>query len=330
MILHRDAIRLIFAKLKLRKKRTIISVLTASIMFAVILALLIIASGYRSGMQRFVDRTSGGQTLAFINYDADTFLYNLIEIAAIEAYNSSSDPDKQYPIITPPKDPLTGSQPAPYLDSDNHFVIDARAKIIIEAPKLIFDEIDAAFATYDGELLQPSRLASKGTIIIEQLTADDASTNVLTIGQTATSIDRAAILPLLKITEPKDNVIQVILSLDLAAQVIRLNHKPTWHAKHPATDLQTYVDDTFKRAIGHHFTGTVIQGDGQRSIATYEIVGLLPAINTSTLSPTSINPLVDAFQWLSRGAPSVHDPLYSFLITNPDSSAVRNIYSKPE
>ena len=123
-------IKLVKAKLKARKRRTILTVLASSLLFGVVLSGIFISQGLVASMLSRAHNLLGdkiyiGATFSSGEFNSQTGETNS-EITmkttqrALELYENSTNENKQYPNIEMP--PL-----APYLDSSNPFTIQAVA-----------------------------------------------------------------------------------------------------------------------------------------------------------------------------------------------------------
>lgn len=168
---------------------------------------------------------------------------------------------------------------------------------------------------------------SRGPVLIEPLTPSTTATFLSCIDNPGESIitisDDSILAPLTKKLPKKDDVIQIIIPFDQAAKVAGVDQPLLNNLKDPDTLMQ-FLNNVNNRAIGLQFKGQMENSDISSDV-TYEIVGLIPSKRLTTLDPQSINPLVSVLYSLASADGSSES--YSFIATNPDSTAFQAHYS---
>lgn len=320
----KDTLTLIRSKLKIRKLRTTITITTASTLFGVIIAILLIAKGFFNNLATLSKTTYGNDTILSISHETTGYDIPEVQAKAIELYNASSDENKQNPIITPGI--INGTTIPPYLDMRNPFTIAAASTLI---PKQIAESKSAVtelIKPYGGKVIGTisNYCINTEQIFIEKLTQPEYSSSIgcfiNIVGTTVKIIEGNVLNSFIKITEQKDDVIQIVTQLESAAKLLGIS-APNYHNPNPATSLKDFINAVNQQAIGLQFAGDMINGDK----ITYEIVGLLPPKGISTINPRSINP-IESTTHTELGSDTSWWPS-EFIVTNPDSTAFKTTYT---
>ena len=318
-------IKLVKAKLKARKRRTILTVLASSLLFGVVLSGIFISQGLVASMLSRAHNLLGdkiyiGATFSSGEFNSKTGETNS-EITmkttqrALELYENSTNENKQYPIIEMP--PL-----APYLDSSNPFTIQAVAEftpLAHENAEKSLRQITNQAGGYFVEITKTYDL--RGSIQSEDEDSD-AIVNSRAV-QNASVINNREFMSALSKTTSRDDTIQIIIPLDKAAHILGID-RPNFATANPTEDLNNFINQVSAKAIGYKFERSI--AIGERTIkAPFEIVGLMPAEQTvSTLDPYDINPLLSIYKTIA--SPAGPTSQFTTLIANPESTAFKNIY----
>ena len=339
----KDISVLVGSKFKIRKTRTAVTIVTASVLFGVIITVLFATYSFFGGIMQSARETLDGGPLFVVEYPTASLDNKETRAKAVELYEASTDPDKQYPVITP--DPIELSEETtatfpPYLEAGNPFAIAAVAPLKAQQNQNAKNAITDLVTPYRGKVVATTNNSDivGGTLVIENLTPSTEYVSFSTDGpgNRVIVLDNVDIVaPLIKITEPKDDVVQILMPLNLAAVLLDIR-LPT-HYDQEFSVLMDSVTTVNQKAIGHQFTGTITNDEGQETKITYEIVGLLPprdsSINSSSGSNaiSTINPYANinifensvlSLQSISAGQSS------SFIVTNPSSAAFQSHYKK--
>jgi len=344
----KDTFALVGSKLKIRKTRTVITIITASALFGIIITVLLVSRGFLSSLLEHSQSTFDGRVMMVIQHEWEQAHRDpkLME-KATELYEASTDPDKQPPVITSVTDP-DGNVVPPYLDTDNPFAIAAIAYVEPERSQEAKDAIDELVVPYQGRSVAIRRMYyTDGFPLIEQMTPPwwiraleengGFSCGTCPAG-TAYFVDGNDILtPLIQIMERKDDVIQVIVPINRAAQALGIKVPELFNRN--AVAMRSYISEVNQQAIGRRFVGTITKADEQgeeRVIGvTYEIVGLLPAEAPQELSDPSLKGMINhlnrnVFETFTDSLMFIRangeDYAYPFLVANPDTDIFRLAY----
>lgn len=323
----KDTLVLVSSKLKIRKTRTIVTIITASVLYGVIMTVLFVASGLFGNMAKTA-RTNLENPILSYDYPNPSLDTPEVQAEAIRLYNESTDPNKEYPVWTPsPLYDIDGSILQEYpqtLVDDNPFAEAAIAPRKAKLDQTAKDELTKLASRHQGKVIS---IIDYYRVIDSAPTNDPQdvlNTNALRTAASLTDTSDNTLAPLIKIKEQKDDVIQILLPLDHAANLLGIN-PPRWTTPNSAEALQNYVRTVNEQAIGHEFTNP--------ADITFQIVGLLPSQGIDTLTgttgaPTTIRPdyglnLIEAIvSTLQYGTYN----RYNFIVTNPNSTAFQSAY----
>ncbi|MCL2371530.1 ABC transporter permease [Candidatus Saccharibacteria bacterium] len=316
----KDIIALASARLRVRKRRTVLTLITTSILFSLIITMFITAQGaYRAYLRHSLNVFDSGVVMQMRHMNTDGFSFGSdppeeVQRMAVDLYEASTDPDKEHPLSTiEVSDDFSFIQ----LVQGNPFAEQALSYFVANQSRNAKDAVSGQAAPYGGHVLTELETY----FVNGRLTIGGRHPHHTPLQFVVALYDDSIIDQFVQISEQRDDVIQILASLDLAAEVIGVNW-PSWRALTPAT-LRDSVRTVNERALGYRFTGIVIDDEGEAvAEVTYEIVGLLPA--------SSSPPVVSLF----RNNP-VHDIIDSFttfatppaIVVNPDSTAFRSSYS---
>ncbi|MDR3297912.1 MAG: hypothetical protein LBT19_00825 [Candidatus Nomurabacteria bacterium] len=170
----KDIATLVNSKLKVRKLRTSITIITASILFGVVITVLLIAKGFFNGVTEFAKSTFGDEAILFIDFQTGGTDTPATQTEAIRLYNESSAENKEYPVITPT--PIHGLNPEPYLDNSNPFAIAAVSKIRTEQNNQAQASVSKLIEPFQGKTVGITEIYNaNNALFIENLTPEEDS-----------------------------------------------------------------------------------------------------------------------------------------------------------
>lgn len=323
----KDTLILVGSKLKIRKTRTAITIAAASLLFGVAITIFFVAKGYSNGLTALAKATFGEEVLLTVSYRGtfnDSFA---VQERAVELYEQSTDEDKEYPLITP--EPIGDYVFDPYLDPKNEFAVQAATEIKATMKESTSSAVYDRTVPYNGKVLSTLNYYTLKTesLTIENLTQAEGSSMSHAYpnygGNPGVSVaapeNTEYLKPIIKISDTKDDVIQIIMYLSDAAKILDIP-RPSARNADPSA-LKDYITRTNTEAIGHQFEATISTDDKEDKI-TYEIVGLLPPFGVSTINSSSMNPLSEITKTMSTS----NYTQYSFIVTNSKSSAFTKYY----
>ena len=321
----KDTLILVASKLKVRKRRTIVTIVTASILFGIIATVLITSRGLQNNLSRATQINFGEDIIMTISLYTNLADSPETHEKALELYTASNDPNKQSPFI---EEVISEDYTHVSLDTTNPFTIAAFVFMDAKSQQTMTAQLGEMVAEYHGKPVSSIEHFSPiaDTLIIDNLTLKtilhDGTITYSDHTSNITVIDHSLLTPFIKLTEQKDDVIQILAPLDYTAKIMGIPvplHRFATHAR-----FKDYVNIVNQQAIGHRFTGTAITDDQETEVA-YEIVGLLPPTDTNLFDPNytgTINPI----ELLVRGLGS---PGYGrgFIAANPSSTAFNSSYN---
>lgn len=332
----RDASVLVISKLRIRKLRTVVTIITASILFSVIICMLFLIKGLANNLMSSSNIVFGGKTVLAVNYYRGNYDTSEIQEKAVELYEASNDPDKQYPIITP--EPNDGFTLPPYLDSNNSFSILAAQSYVDEQNVSAEAIVDEIARDYGGRV---ESIMNYYEIEGSSLSIDGLSSHNNWPGVRVAVIYGPTIEQLVRASGLRDDLIQVVVSVDSAAKLLQIE-KPSERDADRDVKIMDYIEEANRRAIGFTFSGIVNKvGDGvgysgidsmqvgegvadvpEESEVMYEIVGLIP----SYVQPRSIDYSVNPVDMIVGSLSANNYPSDTFIVANYDSPAFKLAY----
>jgi len=318
-----DIFTLVGAKFKIRKLRATVTIITASALFGVIIAVLLIAMGYFTGLIETAKKAFGDDVILAVHHQTTGFDTPAIREMAVKLYEASDDESKQYPIIT--LDPVDGMIIPPYLDAHNPFAITAATLLGPQQIETSKDTVARLIEPYDGKVIGTiDHYCITNPLFIERLTPPEYA-GMMTCagnvpGEAVIVVNSDTLNSLIRVSQQKDEVIQIIMPLEQAAKIIGVT-TPSYYHPNPAASLKDFINTVNQQAVGRQFTGDLTIDDTAIKL-TYEIVGLLPPSGISTLDPRSINPLQTVISSMIGG----NEWNNSFIVTNPRSSTFKDAY----
>lgn len=313
------------AKLKVRKRRTALTVLASSLLFGVVLSGVFLSQGLVDNLLNRAHNLLGDKIYVETTFLSGEFNSQTGEVEnefslktkqrALELYENSTDEGKQYPILEVP--PL-----APFLDSNNPFTIQAVAEFTPQAREQGTKSLHQATRQSGGDFVELIKAYDLRGSIQPEDEGSDAITNSQAV-QNVSVINSHEFMSAFSKTSSRDDAIQIVIPFDKAAYILGVN-PPNFASTNPATALNDFIEQVSEKAIGYEFKRDVIIGKETIS-ATFEIAGLVPPENAaSTLDPYSVDPFLSIYKTISSTAmPSTQ---FKTFIANPDSSAFKNLY----
>jgi ABC-type lipoprotein release transport system permease subunit len=324
----KDTMVLVASKLRVRRRRTIATIITASVLFGIIATVLFVAKGLQNNLARAAQTNSGKEVIMVVRSISNLANSPEAEAKALELYDQSDDPNKKSPVI---EEFVDESYTYTYLDTENPFTLAAFAFLHKEGHQAAITRLNEIVEEYHGKVISSEEVyaLTADTLFIDGLTKEepmpDGTISYSGPGEIFNVVNRDVLAPFIKLTEQKDDVIQVLAPLDYAAKVMGIS-VPTYRTSAYAK-FREYVNTVNERAIGHRFTGIATTTDGQEREITYEIVGLLPPTSTNLfnrnygIGPDTADPvklLVKSLDGTNGGK--------GLMVTNPGSTAFRSNY----
>jgi ABC-type lipoprotein release transport system permease subunit len=273
----RDAVTLSSSKIKTRKLRTIVSTITISVLFGVVIAALLIINGLRSSLEESAKILSNGDIYLRASQNVSGFDDKEIINRAIELYKNSPDSDKQYPLVT--SYPSGEALDEPYLDNNNIFAMQAAE----EYREVIQTELEEAVAYkshgYDISIMQMAEYSVRSdTMHIEN------NYTLANTGSTLLFLSQEVVQPLIQISLPTDETaIPVIVPIDIAGEIAGMG---TISASATNEQRKEYITAVYDKAIGFTYTAT-LQSESVETEVQYQIVGLLPPFGSLKITQKS-------------------------------------------
>lgn len=310
-----DTLTLAVAKIKIRKRRAIISSLTISLLFGVIIMILVVFGSFIRSFDELSSSLFDGQTYTAVAENIPSYNNQTTFARAKELYDSSISPDKQYPILI--EDQL-GNTVDPYLDRDNEFAKVAISEFQSQESKNAKGHVQNLVKEYGGDLVSEiSELnIKKGIVGISSLDQSNSSA-----GNKLTVISDE-VLGGLVIYQPQDDVIPVIVYTSYAEDILDLEPLPKNSSLEEKHDRLNFL---YQHAPGTTFSGTATDELISYNI-DYQIVGLVPNEDQiSTNSGSNIN--LPSVLLASITNSSYYDMLIPSSFVN---SEVLNYYQKAD
>lgn len=307
-----DAMLLAVSKLKIRKRRTIATIITASMLFGVVIAVFLIIFGLKSEIENASQSQFGNKVYIKATKDILPWNEQSVLARAVQLFNESSDPDKAYPLITENErgNPLDEA----YLDTNNIFALQAINEFKQETKQQFENEISEKINDYNASMSPMNKYVIRG----DTISINDDYT-IRDSGRTVISIDPATTELLIETKHSDESAIPVIMSAENASQIfsfeLPVNSHPTQE------QLEEYMKNLRNRALGHTYEATISSEETTNSVK-YQIVGLTAPLRNMTLSKSvgEVQPLDLIMSKL--GANTV-----PFIIADPNSAAFIENYT---
>jgi ABC-type antimicrobial peptide transport system permease subunit len=313
----KDALILSTANFRLRRKRTIITIATISILFGLTISVISIAGGLSDSLQSMSSELFKGKTYLIASKSLPNHNNPETFSNATNLYNASQNPNKQNPISTTDK---YGYPTEPFLDPQNEFAKQAIDNFLaIEIDKALNDIKNLA-KEYDGTVVSTLETLKIDGNNISLDTSTQPQDNPAYITY---SLENNAIKPLiLKHPDPASTTssIPILAPVNIAALILDIPQPPR-NTSSPKEKID-FLRKVTEKAPGTTFSATITQETGYNTTINYEIVGLFPSEtslvpdNSSALNP--INTLLETLR---------PTPFSSFIIPRDNIQTAKQYYS---
>lgn len=310
-----DTALLATAKLKLRKRRLVVSAATIGVLFGVVIALLVISSSFIRSFDRVSGELFNGDTYVVATESIADYNNPSVFARAKELYDASTERNKQYPLLT--KDQY-GTPTDPTLDRTNTFAQEAMAEFRDQAALKAEANTKSKSNKHGGEVV--SRIdeltVKDGTVAI------DALRDISGTPGSRLTVLPASVLRSIVVHEPKKDVVPVIIYASYAERIMSLPPLAKNASADERTDRLQYV---YAHAPGVTFNGGLLrESDADTDQITYQIIGIIPDNSTAGASTGNGTDVLDAVMSSIK-----NNSLYDMII--PDSfvnSTVRLYYQQ--
>ncbi|MFV0485420.1 MAG: FtsX-like permease family protein [Candidatus Saccharimonadales bacterium] len=269
-----DSLLLATSKLKIRKRRTIATIITASVLFGVVIAAFMVIFGLKTGIEDTARSQFGNKV--YINTTKDVFPLNEQSVLtrAVQLFNSSADPDKEYPLVT--VDAQGNPVDEAYLDTSNVFAMVAISEYKQSAKQQFETDTKSRIDGYDAALSSIYEYVIRGdTINIGDNYMVDNS------GYTIAFIDSSFTKELIEVEDFDESAIPVIMSAENASQIFDFELPARTR---PSQDqLEEYMQNLKNKALGQIYEATISSENGATT-AKYQIVGITAPLRSMALA----------------------------------------------
>lgn len=266
-----DLAMLTMAKLRVRKRRTIISALTISLLFGIIIAALVVSNSFMKSINVLSGELFDGNTYIAVAKNIPSYDNANVFAKAKELYDASDETQKEFPIITQDD---TGGSTSPYLDTGNEFARQAISEFREQQKKSAHQFIDKLAGDYGGTVVsEVGELTPKNNAIVT-ISAFESTVQENSTSDSSIAILSNDVLGDVVMHQPQANVVPVVIYASHAEKVLGLKLLPNDATASERHDRLNYIH---QHAPGVIFEGELSnQANEEQKTVRYQIVGTVP------------------------------------------------------
>ena len=268
-----DVFLLASAKLKIRKRRTIISALTISLLFGVVVAGLVISDSVMKGLDQVSQEMFEGKIYLITSRQVASYYTNQdVFRRANELYELSDNPEKSPPVVT--KNELDETI-LPYLDVTNEFARKAVSEFLEKESDKTLELVEELIQEYGGRVVSKVgelRPKDGNYVDIEAF----SMSNVSVYGSPISSYSDEMLKPMITIarTDMDEDSIPVIVPMNGAELILGMKRLPK---KASLSERYVRMVEIMEKAPGVMFEGNVTTPTGELiGTVSYQMIGVSP------------------------------------------------------